>query len=119
MTMAITNPWVECFFVGALQMRCSVVTDRETGDTVIIDGGSEPQRLVDWIDRFEGRGPDWSNGPSTTEEAALEGIPNRKVVALVNTHAHFDHSGHIPDLLLHYPVKWYLHEDDTLSLIHI
>ena len=68
MTMAITNPWVECFFVGALQMRCSVVTDRETGDTVIIDGGSEPQRLVDWIDRFEGRGPDWSNGPSTTEE---------------------------------------------------
>jgi hypothetical protein len=40
--MAITDPWVECFFVGALQMRCSVVTDRSTGDTVIIDGGSEP-----------------------------------------------------------------------------
>jgi glyoxylase-like metal-dependent hydrolase (beta-lactamase superfamily II) len=32
---------------------------------------------------------------------------------LVNTHAHFDHSGHIPDLLEHYPVKWYLHDDDT------
>ena len=111
--MAIADPWVECFFVGALQMRCSVVTDRSTGDTVIIDGGSEPDRLIDWIDRFWGRGPDWSNGPSNIEEAEQQHIPERTVIALVNTHAHFDHSGHIPDLLEHYRVKWYLHEDDT------
>ena len=111
--MAIADPWVECFFVGALQMRCSVVTDRSTGDTVIIDGGSEPGRLIDWIDRFGGRGPDWSNGPSNIEEAEQQHIPERTVIALVNTHAHFDHSGHIPDLLEHYRVKWYLHEDDT------
>ncbi|MDG1537335.1 MAG: MBL fold metallo-hydrolase [Candidatus Poseidoniaceae archaeon] len=111
--MAITDPWVECFFVGALQMRCSVVTDRSTGDTVIIDGGSEPGRLIDWIDRFGGRGPDWSNGPSNLSEAEQQHIPERTVIALVNTHAHFDHSGHIPDLLEHYRVKWYLHEDDT------
>ena len=111
--MAITDPWVECFFVGALQMRCSVVTDRSTGDTVIIDGGSEPGRLIDWIDRFGGRGPDWSNGPSSMSEAEQQQLPERTVVALVNTHAHFDHSGHIPDLLEHYPVKWYLHDDDT------
>lgn len=111
--MAITDPWVECFFVGALQMRCSVVTDRSTGDTVIIDGGSEPGRLIDWIDRFGGRGPDWSNGPLSMDEAEQQHIPERTVIALVNTHAHFDHSGHIPDLLEHYRVKWYLHEDDT------
>ena len=111
--MAITDPWVECFFVGALQMRCSVVTDRSTGDTVIIDGGSEPGRLINWIDRFGGRGPDWSNGPSNLSEAEQQHIPERTVIALVNTHAHFDHSGHIPDLLEHYRVKWYLHEDDT------
>ena len=111
--MAIADPWVECFFVGALQMRCSVVTDRSTGDTVIIDGGSEPGRLIDWIDRFGGRGPDWSNGPSNMDEAEQQHIPERTVIALVNTHAHFDHSGHIPDLLEHYRVKWYLHEDDT------
>ncbi|MBT5121730.1 MAG: MBL fold metallo-hydrolase, partial [Euryarchaeota archaeon] len=111
--MAITDPWVECFFVGALQMRCSVVTDRSTGDTVIIDGGSEPDRLIQWIDRFGGRGPDWSNGPSNMSEAVQQQLPERTVVALVNTHAHFDHSGHIPDLLEHYPVKWYLHGDDT------
>ena len=111
--MAITDPWVECFFVGALQMRCSVVTYRSTGDTVIIDGGSEPDRLIQWIDRLGGRGPDWSNGPSNMSEAVQQQLPERTVVALVNTHAHFDHSGHIPDLLEHYPVKWYLHGDDT------
>jgi len=89
------------------------VTDRSTGDTVIIDGGSEPDRLIQWIDRFGGRGPDWSNGPSNMSEAVQQQLPERTVVALVNTHAHFDHSGHIPDLLEHYPVKWYLHGDDT------
>lgn len=89
------------------------MTDRSTGDTVIIDGGSEPDRLIQWIDRFGGRGPDWSNGPSNMSEAVQQQLPERTVVALVNTHAHFDHSGHIPDLLEHYPVKWYLHGDDT------
>lgn len=111
--MSVNEPWVEYFFVGVLQMRCSVVTDRETGDTVIIDGGGEPERLINWVDGFNGRGPDWSNGPRSTDEMEHQKIPRRKVVALLNTHAHFDHSGHIPDLLEHYPVQWYLHPDDT------
>ena len=38
--------------------------------------------------------------------------PQRRVVALVNTHAHFDHSGFIPALREHYDVEWYLHPDD-------
>ena len=72
-------------------MRCSVVTDRATGDTVIIDGGDEPQRLIDWIENCRGTGPHWSTH-SKEETSTIE----RKVVALLNTHAHFDHSGHIP-----------------------
>ena len=111
--MAVSNPWVEYFFVGILQMRCSVVTDRVTGDTIIIDGGAEPERLIDWIDGFTGQGPDWTNGPKSASEMAEHRIPQRKVVALLNTHAHFDHSGHIPDLKDHYNVDWYLHPDDT------
>ena len=42
----------------------------------------------------------------------LEIISARKVVALINTHAHFDHSGHIPYLKEHYSLDWWLHEDD-------
>ena len=49
--MGVQSPLIENFLVGPLQMRCSVVTDIQTGDTVIIDGGDEPQRLIDWIEK--------------------------------------------------------------------
>jgi glyoxylase-like metal-dependent hydrolase (beta-lactamase superfamily II) len=110
--MELESPWIESFMVGDLQMRCSVVTDLATGDTIIIDGGGESDRIISWIEKFEGLGPNWSTGPQTLEEMNHNTIPNRKVVALVNTHAHYDHSGHIPYLLDRYDVDWYLHEDD-------
>ena len=103
--MAVKDPWVEYFMVGILQMRCSVVTDRTTGDTVIIDGGAEPERIIQWIDEFSGQGPDWTNGPQSFAEMKEMNLPSRKVVALLNTHAHFDHSGHIPDLKERYKQK--------------
>jgi glyoxylase-like metal-dependent hydrolase (beta-lactamase superfamily II) len=106
------NLWIESFVVGALSMRCSVITDLSSGDTVIIDGGAESSRLIDWINDFRGQGPDWSNGPKNHEELSKYGISNRNVIALVNTHAHFDHSGEIPFLLNEYDVSWYLHKDD-------
>ena len=92
--MALESPWIESFMVGDLQMRCSVVTDLSTGDTIIIDGGGESERIISWIEGFQGIGPNWSTGPRNTEEMHEYGISNRKVVALVNTHAHYDHSGH-------------------------
>lgn len=111
--MALVEPWIEHFFVGPLQMRCSVVTDTATGDTIIVDGGDEPERLIAWIEAFEGRGPDWSTGPGSKQAAQALNLPGRRVVALVNTHAHFDHSGFIPVLSNHFNVDWYLHPDDT------
>ena len=106
------NLWIESFVVGALSMRCSVITDLSSGDTVIIDGGAESSRIIDWINGFSGQGPDWSNGPKNHQELSQHGISNRNVIALVNTHAHFDHSGEIPYLLNEYNVSWYLHKDD-------
>lgn len=95
---------VECFFVGALQMRCSIVTDIESGDCIIIDGGSEAEKLIQHINGQGSHIPDNSNG--------LVMEKPRKVVALVNTHAHFDHSGEIPILKEYFGVEWWLHEDD-------
>ena len=106
-TMALSEPWIDHFVVGPLQMRCSVLTDRSSGDTIIIDGGDEPQRIIDWVDGYRGSGPNWTTGPENKAMAEQQNSPQRRVVALVNTHAHFDHSGFIPVLR------------DHLSLIHI
>ena len=98
----VHSPNIAHFFVTALQQRCSVVTNPDTGESVIIDGGGDFDRLVAWIDRGEGH-PDHEIGEYSGE---------RKVVALINTHAHFDHSGHIPFLKEHYSLEWWLHKDD-------
>ena len=70
--MGVSNPLIENFLVGPLQMRCSVVTDVETGDTVIIDGGDEPQRLIDWIESCSGTGPHWSTHSEDETKALSE-----------------------------------------------
>ena len=98
----VNSPNIAHFFVTALQQRCSIVTNPDTGESVIIDGGGDFDRLVAWIDRGEGH-PDHEIGEYRGE---------RKVVALINTHAHFDHSGHIPFLKEHYSLEWWLHKDD-------
>lgn len=100
----VKSPLIEHFLVTALQQRCSVVTDPEDGTCVIIDGGGEADRIISWLDNGEGSGPDATIGEYQGE---------RNVVALLNTHAHFDHSGHIPYLLERYDVKWHLHADDA------
>ena len=37
----VKSPSISHFFVTALQQRCSVVTNPENGETVIIDGGGD------------------------------------------------------------------------------
>ena len=96
------SPCISHFIVTALQQRCSVVTNTDNGETVIIDGGGDSQRIIQWIDSGIGE-PDSQIGEYDGE---------RKVVALINTHAHFDHSGHIPYFKEHYQLDWWLHEAD-------
>ena len=98
----VNSPNINHFFVTALQQRCSVVTNPENGETVIIDGGGDFQRIVDFIDK--------GIGESDFEIGTYSG--DRKVVALLNTHAHFDHSGEIPFFKEHYGLEWWLHKDD-------
>ncbi len=81
--------WVEEFLVGPLQMRCSIVTRCDNGATIVIDGGDEPERLINWVENWDGLGPDDSNGPTNLAESEEQGFAKRRVVAFVNTHAHF------------------------------
>tara|TARA_B100000674_G_scaffold136445_2_gene106120 strand:- start:58 stop:780 length:723 start_codon:yes stop_codon:yes gene_type:complete len=90
------------FMVTPLEQRCSVITNTQSGETIIVDGGGDSNRIIQWIDNGIGE-PDYQIGQ-------FDGT--RKVTALLNTHAHFDHSGHIPYFKKHYELEWWLHEDD-------
>lgn len=61
---------IESFAVGPLQCNCAIVADPATREAVVVDPGDEPDRILE----------------------ALSGA-GLKPVALVHTHAHFDHVG--------------------------
>jgi glyoxylase-like metal-dependent hydrolase (beta-lactamase superfamily II) len=61
---------VETFPVGPLACNCAIVADPETKEAVVLDPGDEADRILDVLRR---------NG--------------LRVVALLHTHAHFDHAG--------------------------
>ena len=61
---------IETFPVGPLQCNCAIVAEPTTREAVVIDPGDEPDRILE----------------------ALSGA-GLKAVALVHTHAHFDHVG--------------------------
>ena len=59
---------IDVIVVGALQVNCYLVADRETGSAVVIDPGDEPDRILDRIAQRRYR-----------------------IGAILLTHAHFDH----------------------------
>lgn len=64
----MSDPAIETFPVGPLQCNCSILMDEESREAVIIDPGAEPERILSAL-------------------AAAKATP----VALLHTHAHFDH----------------------------
>ena len=68
--MSGPGPLIETFPVGPLQCNCTILADEDSGEAVVIDPGDEPDRIL----------------------RALE-AKKRKAVALLHTHAHFDHIG--------------------------
>ena len=75
--------------VGAFQENCYLVEDPKTNAIAIVDPGSEPERIVDAIDKSGGR-----------------------VEAIWITHAHVDHIGAIAPLKKKYNVPVWLHPLD-------
>jgi hydroxyacylglutathione hydrolase len=61
---------VEHLIVGPLQSNCFILGEEESGEAVVIDPGGDGESIMEALKRGE-----W------------------KVVAVLNTHVHFDHTG--------------------------
>ena len=75
--------------VGAFQENCYLVQDPSTNAVAIVDPGSEPERIVDAVEKMGGR-----------------------VEAIWITHAHVDHIGAIAPLKRKWDVPVWLHPLD-------
>jgi hydroxyacylglutathione hydrolase len=71
--------------VGILQTNCYVLS--KNGKAIIIDPGAKAERI-------------------------LAAVGDLKVMAILLTHAHFDHIGAINDLMTHFTCPIYLNEED-------
>ena len=80
---------VETFPVGPLGCNCAVIADPETKEAVVLDPGDEPDRILEALRR---------NG--------------LRVVALLHTHAHFDHVGVTARMKKETGAPILLHEED-------
>ncbi len=80
---------LEVFPIGALQMNCSIVSNPETKEAVIIDPGNDSAAVLRLI--------------------KMKGL---KVLELLHTHAHFDHIGQSSDVQIVTEAPMALHEDD-------
>jgi hydroxyacylglutathione hydrolase len=63
-------PRIQTIPVGPLQCNCSILLDEATGEALVIDPGDEPDKILRALDAMKAR-----------------------PVALLHTHAHFDHIG--------------------------
>ncbi len=73
--------------VGLLSVNCCILVDEEEGKAIVFDPGADAQKI----------------------EKELEGL---ELTAIVCTHGHIDHVGHVRTLKEKYHVPFYLHKED-------
>lgn len=80
---------LEYLTVGPFQENSYILGDEGAGEGILIDPGHDPEAILDRV-------------------AALK----LRITAIVNTHAHIDHVGGVPEIMRRLKVPFRLHEDD-------
>ncbi len=80
---------VECVPVGELAVNCYIVENG--GQCVIVDPGAEPEKII-------------------------RQVGARKPVAVLLTHAHYDHIGAVDAICAQYSIPLYVHQGDVEKL---
>lgn len=74
--------------LGALQTNCYIVENEEKS-CIVFDPGSEGKKLINWLNKRD-----------------------LKPIAILLTHAHFDHIGAVDEVREYYKIPVYLHEEE-------
>lgn len=83
---------VECLHVGEQQMNCYLVVNTDTDELIIVDPGADGDRII-------------------------QKVGFRTPVAVILTHAHFDHIGAVEMVCEEYQIPLYVHRDDEAKLM--
>jgi hydroxyacylglutathione hydrolase len=83
---------IKQFSLGPLGTNCYIVY--QENKAIIIDPGGEANQVIQWL--------------------SLEKI---EPIAILLTHAHFDHIGAVDDLRQHYDIKVYMHREEASWLM--
>lgn len=83
---------VETLPVGELQVNCYLLENSATGEVVVVDPGEEDPRI-------------------------FQALVNRKPVAVVLTHGHYDHFGGADKLCAQFDIPLYVHGEDIPKLL--
>ncbi len=86
---------VNCIRVGMIATNCYIVYDDERREALIVDPGDNAYVIKQVVEQL-----------------------NVKPVAVLLTHAHYDHIMGVPDVKKEYNIPVFLHKDDELLLEH-
>ncbi len=75
--------------VGSLETNCYILINKETNESIIIDPGAEPGKIIHEIEEN-----------------------NLKPIAIILTHGHIDHCSGVNELRKSYKIDDFLHKDD-------
>lgn len=86
--MGVFRVQIETMSLGQLGTNCYIIYNNQ--EAIIIDPGSEPDKVIHFIEQV-----------------------NVKPLAILLTHAHFDHIGGVEAIRTHYHIDVYLHNEEA------